>query len=367
MNRHRLFRPLIGLLLGLLLPCAALAHQSGNSYLSIVSDESGLQLQADFPVKDLPGLLQQENTDGSRLAREQVEVLGQELAGLIAASLRIEADGEIAKLRLDGQRIVLRNDGLYLSQRHIAPPLPAQAGSLVLSYPFFSDESPVARAFVKLNANGRETSAVFDGRHAVQRLALRDMPRMDSLATYAREGMLHIWSGPDHLLFLLCLLLPGLSLAGAGLRPLATHALQVVTAFTVAHSLTLAAAAFDWIVLPEKLVEASIAASIMVAALLVLRSRSPAHQWKLALGFGLIHGLGFANGLRELGLSQDNFIGTLLAFNLGVEFGQIVVVAGVGLLMWPILRSQDTIVRIQRWGAWANLLLATGWLVERLS
>jgi hypothetical protein len=343
---------------------SASAHQSGNSYLTIASDAQALSVQADFPVKDLPDLLQLADRQ-QVLDRQQVEALGPELAKLIAESLEIEADGTTSVLKFEGQRLVLRNDGLYISQRHVAAPLSADAGSLVLRYPFFSEEKPVARAFVKLTANGMETSAVFDARHATQRMPLREMSTLELFGSYAREGTLHIWSGPDHLLFLLCLLLPGLSLAASGMRPLLVHALQVVTAFTASHSLTLAAAALDWIVLPDKLVEVAIAASIVIAALLVLRSRRPDHQWKLALGFGLVHGLGFANGLRELGLSTDNFIGTLLAFNLGVEFGQIAVVIVVGLLLYPLLRSAPAIDRIQRGGAWVNLVLATGWLVER--
>lgn len=353
-------------LLLLLWSGSALAHQSGNSYLAIASDAEALTVQAEFPVKDLPDLLQLPDRQ-QVLDRARVDALGPELATLIAESLQIEAGGMLAALKFEGQRLVLRNDGLYVSQRHVAAPLPADAASLVLRYPFFSEETPVARAFVKLTANGMESSAVFDARHATQRLPLRETSRVEQFGSYAREGSLHIWSGPDHLLFLLCLLLPGLSLAGSGLRPLLVHALQVVTAFTASHSLTLAAAALDWIVLPEKLVESAIAASIVIAALLVLRSRKPDHQWKLALGFGLVHGLGFANGLRELGLSPDNFVATLLAFNLGVEFGQIVVVIVAGLLLYPLLRSAPAVDRIQRGGAWVNLVLATGWLVERVA
>lgn len=345
---------------------SAFAHQSGNSYLAINADAQALTVQVEFPVRDLPELLQLPDRERTP-DREQVEAIGPELAKLIEASLQIEAEGSTAELRFDGQRLVLRNDGLHISQRHVAPPLPADAASLVLRYPFFSEDKPIARAFVKLNANGKETSAVLDARHATQRLPLREMSVAELFGSYAREGTLHIWSGPDHLLFLLCLLLPGLSLAARGARRMGTHALQVVTAFTVSHSLTLAAAAFDWVVLPEKLVEAAIAASIVIAALLVLRSREPKHQWKLALGFGLVHGLGFANGLRELGLSSDNFIGTLLAFNLGVEFGQVAVVVVVGLLLWPLLRSTVAVDRIQRGGAWVNLVLASVWLVERVA
>jgi hypothetical protein len=227
----------------------------------------------------------------------------------------------------------------------------------------------------------------------VQRLPLREIALAEALWTYAREGALHIWSGPDHLLFLLCLLLPGLGLAAArgaasssestasnapaasatsassadsGLRAVGIYALKVVTAFTLSHSITLAAAALDWITLPDKLIESAIAASIIASALLNLRGGEGRQSWKLALGFGLIHGMGFANGLRELGLSSSHFIETLVAFNLGVEFGQLVVVLLVGLLLWPVLSNARVVRLIQRWGSIGILLMACVWLAERV-
>jgi hypothetical protein len=144
------------------------------------------------------------------------------------------------------------------------------------------------------------------------------------------------------------------------------YAIKVVTAFTLAHSITLAAAAMDLIMLPDRLIESAIAASIMVSALLNLRGGEGKQAWKLALGFGLIHGMGFANGLRELGLSSSHFIETLIAFNLGVEFGQMAVVLLVGLLLWPVLHNAQWVRKIQRWGSLAILLMASVWLVERL-
>ena len=153
----------------------------------------------------------------------------------------------------------------------------------------------------------------------------------------------------------------------ASLRAVGTYALKVVTAFTVAHSITLAAAALDWITLPDKLIESAIAASIIVSALLNLRGGEGRQAWKLALGFGLIHGMGFANGLRELGLSSSHFIETLVAFNLGVEFGQMAVVLLFGLLLWPVLANERVVRLIQRWGSLAILLMACVWLIERLA
>lgn len=357
------------LLLWLLLwPLAALAHQTGNSYLRIESSGGPLSLQVEFPAADVDALLQPGSAPAKQApTRERLDQLQPQLAALVTSSIALEADGEPLALSFVSQRVVVRNDGLYLSQQHEAPPLPADAAQLTLRYGLFGEAGTLGRAFVKLQSSGRESSYVFDARHATQRLPLREISLAESLWTYAREGALHIWSGPDHLLFLLCLLLPGLSLALGHWRPLGVHALQVVSAFTLSHSLTLAAATLDWIVLPEKWVEAGIAATLVIAALLVLRSRETRHQWKLAFGFGLVHGLGFANGLRELGLATDRLAGSLLAFNAGVEFGQIVVVLVAGLLLWPLLRSTRAVEMAQRWGALLNLGLASAWLVERLA
>lgn len=367
----------------LLLPLTAAAHQSGNSYLRISSTDAGVSVQIDFAVRDLNSLLQVPPAEQKEIRRHELEELQDRLAALVGESLTLEVDGDPLTLRFQSQEVTVHNDGLYVRQTHTAAALPASAAYLLVRYGFFNEEEKVARAFLKLSSGPLESSTVLDPRHSVQRLPLRDIALAEALWTYAREGALHIWSGPDHLLFLLCLLLPGLSLAAArtsaipdnlvnsamssGLRAVGVYALKVVTAFTLAHSITLAAAALDWITLPDKLIESAIAASIIVSALLNLRGGEGRQAWKLALGFGLIHGMGFANGLRELGLSSSHFIETLVAFNLGVEFGQMAVVLLFGLLLWPVLGNARVVQAIQRWGSLAILLMASVWLIERLA
>jgi hypothetical protein len=381
------------LLIALLLPLTAAAHQSGNSYLRISSIEAGVSVQIDFAVRDLNSLLQIPPAQQKEIRRHELEELRDRLAALVGESLSLEADGDPLSLTFQSQEVTVHNDGLYVRQTHTAAALPPNAAYLLVRYGFFNEEEKVARAFLKLNSGPLESTTVLDPRHAVQRLPLREIALAEALWTYAREGALHIWSGPDHLLFLLCLLLPGLglaagrgaalasesiasnasaalatsaSLANSGLRPVGIYALKVVTAFTLSHSITLAAAALDWITLPDKLIEYAIAASIIASALLNLRGGEGRQSWKLALGFGLIHGMGFANGLRELGLSSSHFIETLVAFNLGVEFGQLVVVLVVGLLLWPVLSNERVVRLIQRWGSISILLIACVWLAERV-
>jgi hydrogenase/urease accessory protein HupE len=146
-------------------------------------------------------------------------------------------------------------------------------------------------------------------------------------------GVEHILLGWDHLLFLICLLLLGGSFWGL---------IRIVTAFTVAHSITLAAAALGVVTLPSRLVESVIALSIAYVAAenIFLRDRAASKRWLVAFVFGLVHGFGFASVLKDAGLPQEGLIWSLLGFNLGVETGQaFVVVITMPLLLW--LRSRS--------------------------
>jgi hypothetical protein len=138
-------------------------------------------------------------------------------------------------------------------------------------------------------------------------------------------GIEHILTGYDHLLFLLALLL-----GGGGLASL----LKIITAFTVAHSITLALAVLNVVVLPDRLVESVIALSIaFVAAENLFLSGAVSHRWVVSFLFGLVHGFGFSGVLRELGLPRQGLLLSLLGFNLGVEAGQALAVA----ILLPVL------------------------------
>ena len=163
-------------------------------------------------------------------------------------------------------------------------------------------------------------------------------------------GIEHILTGYDHLLFLLALMLGGGT---------AWSLVKIVTAFTLAHSVTLTAAALDLIVLPSRLVETAIAVSIVYVALenIFLRKRGSSKRWLVAFVFGLVHGFGFSAVLKELGLPKDGLAWSLLLFNLGVEAGQaLVIVAAI-----PVLISlQRASWRAQAIGATSVVVLAVG-------
>ncbi len=188
-----------------------------------------------------------------------------------------------------------------------------------------------------------------------------------------RLGIRHIAEGTDHLLFLLVLLLPAPLLAAGrrwggygGLRRALRELLRIVTAFTAGHSLTLLVGTLGWLRLPSQPVELLIAASILVSAVHAARPCFAGRELVVAAGFGLVHGLAFADTLAGLGLSGGHLALALLAFNLGIELMQlaVVVVAMPSLLLLARTRLYPG---LRLAGACGGGLAALGWLVERAS
>jgi hydrogenase/urease accessory protein HupE len=182
-------------------------------------------------------------------------------------------------------------------------------------------------------------------------------------ATYAMLGIEHILKGVDHLLFVLALLI---------LVPSTRKLIWTITSFTLAHSLTLAAATLGWVHIPQRPVEAVIALSILFVAMEIVHWRqgrpgiTRRWPWLVAFTFGLLHGFGFAGALSEIGLPEHAIPMALLFFNLGVEAGQLVFI-GVVLLVWSALK----LINWPQW-AWRAPVYAIGsmaafWTLDRLT
>jgi hypothetical protein len=235
-----------------------------------------------------------------------------------------------------------------------------------------SDIDPSHRGLLTLIDGGVSQTGVLGGKAAAEQFMVDAPARGRAFIEYLQAGIWHIWSGIDHLLFLISLLLPAVLLRRNArwepvprVRPAFFNILKVVTAFTVAHSITLSLAALDVVRLPSRLTESIIAASIIVAALnnifpLVTKSRA-----RIAFAFGLLHGFGFASVLADMGLPHGARLISLLAFNLGIETGQLAVV----MLIMPIVYALRTGAVYRRavmpWGSGLIAVVALVWLVQR--
>jgi hypothetical protein len=184
-----------------------------------------------------------------------------------------------------------------------------------------------------------------------------------AIGAYFGLGVEHIWTGYDHLLYLI-----GLMLLVGNLRSL----LGVITAFTAAHSLTLAASVLGIVRLQPAPVEAAIALSILFVAVELRRGQlgkpgfAHAHPWVVAFAFGLLHGFGFAGALRSIGLPDGAVAAPLLLFNLGIEAGQCLFVAGLAALFWLLVRQLPSARMALHRGLPVVIgSLAAWWLIER--
>lgn len=186
-----------------------------------------------------------------------------------------------------------------------------------------------------------------------------------AIGAYLRLGVEHIWSGYDHLLYLI-----GLMLLVGNVRAL----VGVVSAFTVAHSLTLGLSVLGIVRLQPAPVEATIALSILFVAVEVRRGQlgkpgyAHAHPWVVAFAFGLLHGFGFAGALRSIGLPDGAIAAPLLLFNLGIEVGQLVFVVAVAGLFWLLARRAPAArARLLRALPIAIGSLSAWWLLQRVA
>lgn len=195
---------------------------------------------------------------------------------------------------------------------------PESIEQLQLHYELFVPGVNTARCLAQVFRAGHVDNLVFTPDS--QTAALIDAPIFQQISSFIRLGIEHIWTGYDHILFLISLLMLGGELG---------YLLKVVTAFSLSHSVTLFLAALNIISVPSRWVEIAIALSIGYIASENLWRKEPKARWQLAFGFGLIHGLGFSSALQELDLPRTNLVTSLASFSIGIELGQFAIVLAV--------------------------------------
>ncbi len=185
---------------------------------------------------------------------------------------------------------------------------------------------------VRINYEGKIWQVALSGEEARATIALSEEgpDRFLQFRSFLLLGIEHIFIGFDHILFLI-----GLIILGGRFLDL----VKIVTAFTLAHSLTLSLAALEWVTLPPAFIESAIALTIVYVAVENFFLTHLRYRWAITGMFGLVHGFGFANVLRSLGLPKSGLVTSLLSFNIGVEIGQIVIVSLAMPLIWLIHRS----------------------------
>ncbi|NJD35877.1 MAG: HupE/UreJ family protein [Betaproteobacteria bacterium] len=354
----------------LLLSWPVQAHKASDSYL--VLDIKGREVsgQWDIALRDIDFALGLDADGNGEITWGEVRARHGDIAAWALTSLSVQRGG-VCKLDVADHLVDSHTDGAYAVLR-LAGECPAGGGDLQIDYRLLFDLDALHRGLLRLSLDGATQTAVLSPQRARQKFTVGEVSRLAQFGQYLVEGIWHIWIGFDHILFLLSLLLPAVLVhealrwrGGANFRQALVEVLWVVTAFTVAHSITLSLAALGLISLPSRLVESAIAASVVLAAANNLKPLVEHRRWMVAFGFGLIHGFGFASVLAELGLPQETLVLSLLGFNLGVEIGQLAIVA-VFLPLAYALRETIFYRRVVFvGGSLATLTIALVWFVER--
>jgi len=348
---------------------AAHAHKASDAYLTLAVDGANVRGEWHIALRDLELAVGLDADADGRITWGELRARRGAVDAYALSHLRITAQGLACATRVASHQVDSHTDGAY-AVLALAIDCPT-AAALALDYDLLFALDPQHRGLARVTSAGEVASAVLSP--AQPQLALTRAPgRWRAFSDYAREGVWHIWIGFDHVLFLLCLLLPAVVRRSEGRwlpvargRDAALEALRVVSAFTLSHSLTLALAALGLLALPSRWVESAIAASIVLTALDNLRPFLPARRAAIAFGFGLVHGLGFASVLADLGLPSAARALALVGFNLGVELGQLAIVAAFLPLALALRRSALYPRIALAGGSLAISALASVWLWER--
>lgn len=367
-----MIRVVLAVLLALATVNTASAHKASDSYLALTLSSETVEGQWDIALRDLEQAIGLDTNGDRAITWGELEAAQGTVFTYALPRLALIAGDAVCVPVPDGLLADRHTDGGYAVLRFQAA-CPAAAHGLDLTYRLLFDIDTLHRGLLRVTIGDRVHTAVLGPDALTFHLdPARPPDLLRQVLSYGWQGMWHIWIGLDHVLFLLALLLPavlrrcdGRWQPSGSFREALIEVLKVVSAFTLAHSATLTLAALELVALPSRMVEATIAASVVLAALNNIRPILQRRLWVVAFGFGLIHGLGFAGALAELGLPAHALLPSLLAFNVGVELGQLAIV-GLFLPLAFLVRGTALYSSVVlRGGSVAVAAVAGLWLVER--
>ena len=375
----------LGMLLALCMAESA-AHKPSDSYLTLTVTGNQVDGQWDIALRDLDMAIGLDADGNGELTWDEVRArhaniaayalsrlaLGVPVAGGAGGAAGAADATEPCPLAVTSHLLDQHSDGAYAVLK-LRATCPVDVVTLDADYKLLFDIDPQHKGLLRLTHGALTSTAIFTPDSARQSLRVADASRWRQFFDYVRHGIWHIWIGFDHILFLLSLLLPAVLVQRASgwqardsLRASSIEVLKIVTAFTLAHSITLTLATLGVVALPSRVVESAIALSVVVAALNNLWPLITRRLALLAFAFGLIHGFGFAGVLLELGLPQSSLLLSLVGFNVGVELGQLAIVAAFLPLAYLVRATAFYRKAVLMGGSSLIAALALVWLSERV-
>ena len=351
----------------------ALAHKGSDSYLFLQERVHGLSGHWDLSLYDLDAALGLDQGDGS-LTWGEVRSRGPEIADFVQRQLSVERDGKPCPLSFGELGLVEHSDGRYARFELDVSCADQARGAFEIEDHFLFEQDPLHRSIVRfVGTTGSERVSVI--RAETESISLSATPGKTGgdLGAFVAQGVRHILDGIDHVLFLLALLMPavlrremGVWLPAASLRSVARDVVGTVTAFTVAHSLTLSLTALGWVHVSARVIEPAIAASVAIAALDNLWPVLGGDRWAPAFSLGLLHGFGLASALVDADLRGPELIPALFGFNLGVELGQLAIVLAFVPLAFLMRRAPAYRTWGMRIASAVVLVMSVAWIIQRV-
>jgi len=340
------------------------AHQYRCSYLNFDFNNTTPALEWEIETLHLERIFElDDNKDGDvkwdELFNHKVKIIEH-----IQKYFKLKIDNESFDLQIKDFKLEDYDDLTYII---IDIPLAQNTKKIDIDYNLFFKEDSIYRCFVQfVDKNSTSINTLFLG-HQQLSIEVKNHKNnlFQSLKEFFIEGIWHIWIGIDHILFLLMLIIPSVK-NREKFKPVFIEILKIVTAFSLAHSITLTLSALDLVTISSKFIEVTIAISVLLTALNNVFEKIKGFYWQIAFGFGLIHGFGFANALGELELAREFFIYLLAIFNIGIEFGQLVIVVIVLPILFMLRKSKIYLIGILKIGSLLTAILATWWIIERI-
>jgi hypothetical protein len=352
-------------LVALLCATAAPAHTGSTAYIETTSTGSDIALTWRVALRDLDLLVELDADRSGTLAWDEVQARAAAVQAFAAQAMIVKAGAAPCAMTPGAPTLVKDPEHDFAS---VALRGACSGGVVTLTYTAFAGIDDKHRALVRVNG-AAEPQVLAPG--ASLTLSGEDTPH--SFVQFYREGIGHILGGLDHLLFLIALMLPAVLVRDAGQwqprtdrKAALIRVVWLATAFTIAHSITLGLAAFGVVRLPPSVIEPLVAATVLAAALNNLWPVVTRKLAWIAFVFGLIHGFAFAEILAPLNLPRGDLALALLGFNLGVETGQLMVVAVCFVLLALAAGWRGYPRWVLHGGSAVVALLACAWIVERV-
>ena len=359
----------------------AWGHQANDSWLSFSLTNGAVVGQWDLSVSDLDTALGLDDNDDGTVSDDELAAHQDAILQFVLPHLKVQTDGVERQVRVTGRKMEHHLNGVYVGLPFVVQDASALPKTLQVTCDLFYDLNPKFLNRVSVEFNGQQRTINLTSETPTQMFEFSKPNVAGQFFAFGREGVWHIWSGFDHILFLLALLLPSVLWRAerpaqrdepyqewqpvGEFRKALINVLKIVTAFTVAHSITLSLATLGALQLPSRVTESAIAASVVIAAANNIFPLFTRREWMVAFGFGLIHGFGFASGLSDMGITRENLAVTVLGFNLGVEAGQLAIVSAFLPLAYALRASWIYPRIVLAGGSCAIVLVAAMWLVER--